>query len=65
VNRALSFLNTVLPALSGALLMLVYLKRVEGIRNLQGLQDGMLALLFLTFAARVFIGRRLKAMANG
>jgi len=45
--------------------MLIYLKRVEGMRELQDLQDGIFALLLLTLAVQFFIERKLQAMENG
>ncbi len=65
MRRASKFLSWMAPTLGGVVLMLIYLKRVEGMRELQDLQDGIFALLLLTLAVQFFIERKLQAMENG
>ena len=65
MNRASKFLEWLAPAIGGALLMLIYLKRVQGMRELQDLQDVVFAAFMLTLAARFFVDKKLQAMGNG
>jgi hypothetical protein len=65
VRGASKFLNWLTPAMGGALLMLIYLKRIEGMRELQDLQDGVFATLLLTLAVKFLVDKKLQANPNG
>ena len=65
MSIVLNTINWVAPALGGALLMLIYLKRVQDVSGLQDLQDGIFALLIFSIAVRFFIERKLRAVTSG
>jgi hypothetical protein len=65
VRSASSILQALGLLAGGAMLVLIYLKRVVGIEGLQDLQDGMFLIVIVTIGVRFFVDRKSEISTNG